>query len=308
MNDLVENYRLGDLVYGRDVFRKCYMKNLNSNIFCIIDQYNDVIADGLYGSEQTNTALGNTGLYKPIPNNMYLAALIADDNKYETLFSIIKSDFLKIAKHGSIASLIHISDDVSLSKVFLNSYIDLLLNDERKKFDLSTILKKIKDSFNKMGIKSVSDAVEHCSECSDVIYNILLKRLCRLGIEWCLINDKKLHFFIPNPNDTASWVSIIEKHPFKDPLGVIKVPFTTYELLFLLKRFERYKNTVIFYDEKNGKEIHQEKILPLTKQIKINKPESLCLYNKETGKYIGSVRTAHFFLGFGLAKIKENSY
>ena len=82
---------------------------------------------------------------------------------------------------------------------------------------------------------------------------LFLKRLCKLGMEWALINNKHIHFLVPNFFDTKSWDNLFnEKRNKKNQLSL---HITTVEIMHLLKHFERYREIVYFYDQITGNEL-----------------------------------------------------
>ena len=127
-----------------------------------------------------------------------------------------------------------------------------------------------------------------------MINTLTVKRLCKLGMEWTLINGKKIHFFVPNPINKQAWFDILNKEQLAlNTEQKYHTPITSSEIVHLFKHFRRYEDVIIFYDEKTGIKIEKNLMEPLIKLVdeKDSSRLSISCKHKEEKNIYNSINT-----------------
>ena len=223
---IYDNYEDGDLFYGDSIARHKYSRIPNE---LRIDDFNSYIVNpfsrpNLYKDDGSIIGIDfskivSTILKKNIQN--ISVDLIIEEAKAE-LLKIDRKKVLLFFTNGPILKGSFFSIE------FIDMYLDLLLEDKKSKFSIANSV-----------IKACS--IDNLTEM--ILRNFFTSRLCKLGMEWCLINKRKIHFLIPKESDVLSWSLILRSKKY---VYSISYRFTDREIVHLFKHYDRYKNVVIF--------------------------------------------------------------
>ena len=220
-----KNFRSGDLIYGARDYRN-EINTIQDKLPYTINIYNDYVF-GMFG---LSAPLFNT------PDKIYNLTITSEMmNVIENPTNQQNIENLKKAISAPYTKSFFNYSGFYIPYSFLDIYLKLLIGDIASKFSVENIAKRF------TGMQLLDRQA------------LFLKRLCKLGMEWALINNKHIHFLVPNFFDTKSWDNLFnEKRNKKNQLSL---HITTVEIMHLLKHFERYREIVYFYDQITGNEL-----------------------------------------------------